>query len=277
MCWMCINEDASYHNSESFYFGYNDSFRRRRSVSRPSAAALRRQELATAKFEKVSKRHAKCCKKKKACILLLSPADEYHLTSQCFKAFQQKVKESPFWDVKRSKATASETARFKVTKKGARYWTFLIYKSGDERVCDCGMSQEIPAMLPKKIKSMKVVEKEPEAKDIKNKHEHELSQSLLKSYREDGVKEYCACGKRKRAEVSVGSSSATKLAASSGSSTSAKKGGNESGKKRKVSLDTKKIECDNICAAAFKHCYEYLWVQKERELGYGKIVEILTL
>ena len=275
---MCVNEGADYDNGESYYFGYNNSFRRRRSgPSKPSAPALRRQELAIAKFDKVSKRHATCCKKKPACILLLSPADEYHLTAQCFKAFQQKVQQSPRWSVKRSKATASETARFKVTKKGTRYWTFLIYNSGDKRVCDCGLSEEIPATLPKVIKSMKIVEKQPEVKGIRNKHETDLNQPLLKSFREDGVKEYCACGKRKRAELSGGSSSATKLATTAGSSISTEKGSNNSSKKQKGSLGTKKIECDNICAAAFKHCQEYLWVQKEKDLGYGKIIEILTL
>ena len=277
MCWMCINEGSSYSDRESFFFGYNDSFRRRRSgPSKPSAAALSRQEKAVAKFKSVSKRHDKSCKKKSACILLLSPADDYHLTSQCFKNFQQKVKEIPGWDAKRSKATAAETARFKV-KKGTRYWTFLIYKSGDERVCDCGLSEEMPAAFPKAIKSMKPVEKQPEAKGIRNKHENDLNQPLLQSFRKVGAKEYCACGKRKRDTDSGASSSATPLNATVGSSTNTKKDSSTSAKKQKVSLDKKKFKCDNICSAAFKHCHEYLWVQKEKDLGYGNIVEILTL
>lgn len=278
MCWMCINEGSSYDDRDSYYFGYNDSFRRRRSgPSKPSAAALSRQEKAVAKFKTVSKRHATACKKKSACILLLSPADDYHLTSQCFKNFQKKVKEIPGWDAKRSKATAAEIARFKVVKKGTRYWTFLIYKSGDERVCDCGFSEEIPAALPKAIKSMKPVEKQPEAKGIRNKHENDLSQPLLQSFRKVGVKEYCACGKRKRDTDSGASSSANPVNATVGSSTSSKKESSTSAKKQKVSLDKKKFKCDNICSAAFKHCHEYLWVQKEKDLGYGNIVEILTL
>ena len=216
-------------------------------------------------------------RKKSACILLLSPADDYHLTSQCFKNLQKKVKEIPGWDAKRSKATAAEIARFKVAKKGTRYWTFLIYKSGDERVCDCGLSEEIPAALPKAIKSMKPVEKQPEAKGIRNKRENDLNQPLLQSFRKVGVKEYCACGKRKRDTDSGASSSATPVNATVGSSTSSKKESSTSAKKQKVSLDKKKFKCDNICSAAFKHCHEYLWAQKEKDLGYGNIVEILTL